>query len=298
MGLSAPRTTIVHARAHGLPPVGFLAHRAGCGAGRISRRGFTLLEVALVIALLLILSALAIPNFVGQLQREELPGSGRQFLSLISLVRSNAAFDGLRYRIRFPEEDEEDAMGGFRQPLIEREADPIEKPDEFVLVTAPWAVGKTFLGVVRCAEVWLGRPSIEDIRRRRESSAEDVEKKIQEKEEQLEPERPPLYVEPDGTTEWATFVLTTAPREVAVEEVENHPRINVILEGPTGLGWLQRPFYDEELDLFEEKNWPAVLRQDLLDARVLTENDVLELRDLPTSSSRSTKEAATTEGRP
>ena len=36
---------------------------------------------------------------------------------------------------------------------------------------------------------------------------------------------------------------------------------------------------EEELDLFEEKNWPIVLRQDFLDPRVLTEDDVLELHD-------------------
>jgi hypothetical protein len=58
-------------------------------------------------------------------------------------------------------------------------------------------------------------------------------------------------------------------------------RIEVILEGPTGLAWLQRPFYDEELDLFEEKGWPAVLRKDFLDKAVLTEDDILELWPYP-----------------
>ena len=56
--------------------------------------------------------------------------------------------------------------------------------------------------------------------------------------------------------------------------------LDLIVEGATGLSWIQRPFYDEELDLFEEKGWPAVLRQDFLDPRVLTENDVLELREI------------------
>ncbi|MCH7632740.1 MAG: hypothetical protein IIB59_05965, partial [Planctomycetes bacterium] len=53
-----------------------------------------------------------------------------------------------------------------------------------------------------------------------------------------------------------------------------------ILEGLTGLCWLQRPFYDEELDLFADKGWPAVLRQDFLRPDMLTEDDVLELREI------------------
>ena len=95
----------------------------------------------------------------------------------------------------------------------------------------------------------------------------------------IDPERPPLFVEPDGSCEWATFVLTTAPRDVELDQLEDHPRLWLILDGTIGLAWMQRPFYDEELDLFEEKNWPAVLRQDFLDDRVLTEDDVLEIRE-------------------
>jgi hypothetical protein len=70
-----------------------------------------------------------------------------------------------------------------------------------------------------------------------------------------------------------------SPSDITLEELEDYARIHVIVEGATGLAWLQRPFYEEELDLFEEKGWPAVLRQDFLDPRVLTEDDVLELRE-------------------
>ncbi|MCH7995276.1 MAG: hypothetical protein IIB57_12650, partial [Planctomycetes bacterium] len=75
------------------------------------------------------------------------------------------------------------------------------------------------------------------------------------------------------------FVLTEAPRGSDIDSLDDYGAIEVIQEGETGLIWLQRPFYEEELDLFEEKNWPIVLRQDFLDPRVLTEDDVLELHD-------------------
>lgn len=242
-------------------------------------RAFTLLEITLVVALLVAISAIAIPNFVRQIEREELPGSVRQLRSLLSLVRANASFEGKRYRVRFPKEDEKDALGGDQQPLIEREDDPIHDPEVFHEVTAPWAFGKTLLGKVWCVEVRLGRPTIEDLRARRDEVTE-ISDELLRSPEDFEPEYPPLYIEPDGSSEWATFTLTNAPRGTKIDELEDHPRIDLIVEGTTGLAWMQRPFYDEELDLFEEKGWPAVLRQDFLDSRELTENDVLELREI------------------
>ncbi len=242
-------------------------------------RAFTLLEVTLVIGLLLAISAIVIPNFIGQIEREEMPGSGRQLRSLLALVRSNAAFDGKRYRIRIPKEDEKEELDDDRQPLIEREDDPIHNPEVYSTVTDPWAVGKTLLGSVWCVEMRLGRPTIEELRDQREEVTE-ISDEIERSPENFEAEYPPLYVEPDGSSGWATFTLTSAPRETPFDELKNHPRIDLIVEGTTGLAWMQRPFYDEELDLFEDKGWPAVLRQDFLNPRVLTENDVLELREI------------------
>ncbi len=248
------------------------------------RYAYTLIEVVLVVGLLLVISALTIPRFARELAREELPGSARQLRSLLTLVSANASFDGKRYRLRFPTEDETDPIGGDRQPIIEREDDPIHEPEVFNPVTSPWAVGKTLLGKVWCAEVRLGRPTIAQLKELRQGRYQsEIEDALEEAldEEGFDPRLPPLIVEPDGTTEWATFVLTEAPRDTDPEGLDEHPSIELILEGMTGLAWMQRPFFDEELDLFEEKGWPAVLRQDFLNPRVLTEDDVLELRNVP-----------------
>jgi hypothetical protein len=74
--------------------------------------------------------------------------------------------------------------------------------------------------------------------------------------------------------------VTDAPPGAQYDELEDYKRIEVILEGQTGFCWLQRPLYEAELDLFEEKGWPAVLRQDFLNRRELTEDDILELREI------------------
>lgn len=254
----------------------------------IALRAYTLVELVLVMGLLVAISAITIPNFVRQIERETLPGSAKQLRSFITLVRANAAFDGLRYRIRFPlmdenREGEEYLLNGRYQPIIEREDDPIHQPEVFNPVTAPWAIGKTFLGDVWCAEVRPGRPSIEKLQQLRQTRS-DIQDALTEafdqEQKNFEAERPPLIIESDGTCEWVTFVITEAPEGTELESLEDFPSIDVILDGETGLAWLQRPFFEEELDLFEEKNWPAVLRQDFLNPNPLTENDVLELHDV------------------
>jgi len=232
--------------------------------------------------ILALIAAIVVPTFIGEMKGEALERSAKQFRSLIAYIRASASFDGKRYRIRFPNEDEEDLFGGQHQPLVEREENPIDDPEVFVLVEDTWSLGRIFLEDVRCAEVRLGRPTIEKLQElRRRGHEDDIEEQLEEAfgEEGLDAERPPLMIEPDGTSEWATFVLTTAPDDIEIDALEDYDRIELIVDGPMGLAWLQRPFYDEELDLFEEKNWPAVLRQDFLIDRMLTEDDVLEIRE-------------------
>jgi len=250
-----------------------------------TRRAFTLLEVSLVIGLILAITAMVVPNLLREIRADEIPRSGRQLRSLLTLIRANAAFDGQRYRLRFPdpETEEIDPLGGLNQPIIEREDDPIRFPEEFNLVTDPWAIGTTLINDVWCAQIRIGRPTIEQLKDERDRQAEKIADKLKEafadEEIEIEAQRLPIVFEPDGTTDWVTFVLTAAPRDIDVRELENEPRLELILEGYTGMAWLQRPFYDEELDLFEEKGWPAVMRQDFLTTRVLTEHDVLEIRE-------------------
>lgn len=245
------------------------------------RSAYTLLEIVLVAGLLVLIASLTVPRLTHLLEREELTGSARQLRSLVTLVRAHAAWDGKRYRIRFPEDQETDPLGGTRQPIIEREDDPLEKPEQFVTVEDPWALGTTLLKDTWVAEVRLGRPTIEELQRLRESRSEieSVLEREFEDVEHFEALRPPLIIEADGTSDWVVFVLTQAPRDTDIEALKEHKRIELIVDGMTGLAWMQRPFYDEELDLFEEKGWPAVLRQDFLSKRQLTENDVLELHE-------------------
>ena len=240
------------------------------------RWAFTLLEVVLVLGLLVLLTGLVMPNLIGQIEGGRLKTSAEQMRSLLTLTRSNAMFDGQRYRIRFPGDDEIDDLGGDRQPIIEREDDPVDEPEVFNRVTDPWVYGKTLLRDVWCAQIRLGKPSLDD----EYLSGERSEELAEEFFEDEDPQYPPLVIDPDGTSEWVTFVLTSVDRETDVEDLEeDDPVIDVIMDGMIGLIWLQRPFYEEELDMLREHNWPPVLRTDFLRAQPLTEEEVLEIKE-------------------
>ena len=55
-----------------------------------ARRGFTLLELLLVIALLAVLAAVVWPNLPGRLAGEQLMHSARQLQSVLYLTRASA----------------------------------------------------------------------------------------------------------------------------------------------------------------------------------------------------------------
>ena len=249
---------------------------------RSRRGGYTLLEVSLVLGILVVIAAFVVPNFIVDYESELLPGSANDMRSLFAMVQAHAALESVRYRVRFPMEEEEDEIGGGIQPIVEREMNPIEDPEMYERVLDPWARQTILRNGIRCAEVRLGRPTIEMLRERERRS--QVEESLAETCEDLDPIRPPVVVEPDGTSDWVVFVITNAPTDIDPEDLaedEESQTIEVIVDGRTGAAWLQRPLYEEEIDLFEEEGWPIVLRQDFLRPDVLTENDVLELQDIP-----------------
>ena len=253
---------------------------------RHKHRGFSLLEILLVTGLLAIVMALVMPNMMGDFVRAQLPESAAQMRSLVQLTRANAMIDGLRYRIRFPREDELDGSGTQRQPIVEVEDEPLAKPEQFRPVLAAWAQDETLLRNIRCVKVRLGKPTIDQLLGQDELAEEAADERLEELEEtskeSYEEDFPPLVFETDGTSEWATFLLTDAPKDVPNEDLDDETefgRLEVILDGLTGLAWLQRTLYVEELEMMQEHGWPPVLRKDFLTPMRLTEDHVLEIRE-------------------
>ena len=247
------------------------------------KQAFSLLEILLVTGVLAVLAAMIMPNLLTSLTKAQLPESARQMRALLQLTRAHAMLDGRRYRIRLPRADEIDGQGETRQPVVEVEDEPLEKPDVFRPVLASWAQDATLKRNIRCARVRLGKPTVEQLLGEVETDEELEEELAEALEEAFEEGFPPLILEPDGTSEWATFLLTDAPGEIEYEELDpqsaEYEQIEVILDGLIGLVWLQRPLYEEELEMMREHGWPPVMRKDFLDPVSLTEENVLEIRE-------------------
>lgn len=248
--------------------------------------GFTLLEVLLVIGLLAVLAVAVAPNLMGSLTRQRLPKSAGQMRSLLQLTRANAMLDGKRFRLRFPREDELDDVGTEVQPIVECEEEPFKAPGIYVPVDAVWARGETLLKGVWCARARQGKPTVEQLLENVDKVKEELDEREKEEDvfyqefmEDFEEDYPPLVFEPDGTSEWFTFIIIEAPRDADDDDLADYPRIEVIFDGLTGLAWLQRPFAEEELEMFLEHNWPAVLRKDFLRPQLLTEQEVIEIQE-------------------
>jgi type II secretory pathway pseudopilin PulG len=236
----------------------------------------TLLELLLVIGVLTILAGLMFPNMLGQIERERLPQSAEQMRALLQMTRANAMFDGRRYRIRFTDPTHGEDAELARQPSIEREDDPLDNPEKFNPVNHPWARGVTLHETVWCAQVLPGKPYLDEGEIAYDAPPAPPNTVGKEKEDPL---RPAIYFEPNGMSPWATFVLTSAPLGTDPSDLKEQPCIDVIFDGETGLAWLQRPFYPEEIQMLVEHDWPPVLRNDFLRPQPLTEDEVLEIRE-------------------
>lgn len=243
--------------------------RLGIAVGRrgpgTRRAAFSLVELLLVIALMLILAWFVVPVFTGELDRRHLEYSIDQVQSLLRSTRAQAMNDGKRYRICWPDEDayeQTEENGKTLQPVLEVEADPIDEPGVFTEVKAVWARGDTLYEGIQCKEVRIGRPTLpeeeelqEELDSRFDQIADGIEEMFEEEEDPFDemfgddPDeigseededavRPPIVFEPDGTVEWATIFLTNG------EEDEEGELLTweIVVDGRTGsVGYRRTP---------------------------------------------------------
>ena len=249
------------------------------GRNKARIRGFTVLELVLVMALISLLVGYVLPSFWGAFQAEALPTSARDLRALLYQVRANAMMEGLRYRVRFPAEGEfEDQPERHYHPLVEREARPVEEPGIFAEVQAAWAREPVLRNSVRCVKFQLGMPRVpEQLDEMTEAPTETEEQKEQELDELWEVQ---LYMEPDGSSDWATFRLAWLRTNEEEENPEEAPTLNVMIDGRTGAIWVQQPLTEEEIELLLRENGSHILHTDRINAPPITEENILRLRDL------------------
>lgn len=239
-------------------------------------RGFTVLELLLVLAVISTLVGLVIPSFYGSFRAEALPTSARDLRALVYQIRAQAMMEGMRFRVRFPREDElVDQPQRLGQPLVERESKPIEAPGVYEPVRAFWARDPVLRESIQCIGLELGMPRVSEELDELEEAPE-----FGEEGEELEIEDVRLIFEPDGSSEWATFRLAWLRTPDEKEDPETAPQLNVMIDGRTGQVWIQQPLEDEEVELLMREQGSHILHMDRIDAPKISEENILRLRDL------------------
>lgn len=162
-----------------------------------TRRGLTLLEVVIVIALLGVLAALVWPDLSSWQGSAQLEESGSRLKALVGMCRAQSMLEARRYRLRFRVD------GSLR---LSRQLDPILAPQTFVKVRDTWTRQPFLL-----EDVWVeavlplpeGPPPIEvedELIEFDEFSEEPIP--VTELEQAVD-----VYFEPDGVSGSARWIL-------------------------------------------------------------------------------------------
>ena len=253
-----------------------IAEGVRSAAAGMRRRGaapaFTLVEILITLSLLVLLASLAWPAMQAQITASELPESAERIRSALAMARCEAVMQHRRFRIRFAPEEQ--------QPKIEEEVDPINQPGVYTAATADWASEEILLANVQVHDIQTGRPvymqalsmttdpdaalkqyeKAEEEKRDREQLRTGMGKGADDNTE-LDPLRPVITFEPDGSTEWATLILARVKSKDTLEEEQ--PQIWVVLDGRTGLALVH----------------PKVTKEQLADSNFYVQREKLELPD-------------------
>jgi len=244
----------------------------------MNRQAFTLIELILVILLMGLLAAFVFPNLGADIKKRSLVESADRLRSLIVMTHARAMQDGVKYRIQFPDtpdpndpkaEDSVDVPTETQQPVVLKQVDPIENPFIFGGFRADWIKQQIMQSGSRCVAVLPGRPNFE-IREQSEIAGPSIS-------EDDKVVFVPLTFNPDGTTDWVTFVLTDLPADTDVEERHVGRILNVIVDGRTGQAWMQRAMRVSEVELMKEKGASPILHVDFTRAGEITEQNILEV---------------------
>lgn len=112
---------------------------------RTRHRAFTLLEIAIVVALLAALAALAVPTLSSMATRRHLNESAYQVRSMLYLAAAEARQQGRRIELAFVDPPAESLLPGASASAAARgvqvrvERDPLGEPNIFSNVQADWA---------------------------------------------------------------------------------------------------------------------------------------------------------------
>jgi prepilin-type N-terminal cleavage/methylation domain-containing protein len=241
----------------------------------VRRRAFTLLEVLLVIALLVLLTAFMLPDLAGNMERRSLVESADKLRALIVMTQAQCMQDGLKRRIEFPgtpdpldrhARKEVSVPTATAQPIVKTQTDALNNPDFFGNDVEEQVLREG----TRCIAVlvWTAEMYCDDA-----AGTGIAGPSISTK---GETSFLGLTINPDGTTDKLAFVLTDLPPDVEPRESDVGRIIYVVVDSRTGQTWLQRAWRTEECLMMAEYKVSPVLRQDYTRPDKITEANILK----------------------
>lgn len=160
-------------------------------------RGFTLLELLIVIALIGVLLAFALPDFTAVREGEHLKESAQRFRVLVAMCRAEAMNQTLRYRIRIRPDG---------SVHVYRQADAVKAPHLYIAPPVEWAQVPVLLPDVWVAAVQVlpeGPPPVRIIDDKLQfPEMEILPSPIEEFEQPID-----VDFEPDGTSNSLRWVV-------------------------------------------------------------------------------------------
>ncbi len=196
------------------------------------RPAFTLVEVLVVIALLALLAAMAVPMFQTDRPDRQMQLACDRLASLMAMCRAQAMLNG--HPVQLAWQTSEDDPSVLPTPLVVHEADPISAPGQFRPMAASWATEPVLPASVRIRLVQPGEFDLSSLVRTQGRFDLPADPALQ-----------AVQFHPDGTADPAVFVLTARlPEGSEQEELQGW----VILDGVSGLAHTKVPPTADEFD--------------------------------------------------
>jgi prepilin-type N-terminal cleavage/methylation domain-containing protein len=243
------------------------------------QRAFSLLELLLVISLLALLLVFVYPDLKGNMRRRSLIESANNLRALIAMTQAQAMQDGVKRRIQFPgtpdpldpnAEKEVDVPLETAQPIVQQQLDPLNNPEIFGHDTEP--TDRVMRQGTRCVAVvpWTTEMFCDNSGGSQiagpDISSQGLTTFV------------PFTLNTDGTCDKVAFVLTDLAPDVEPQEYDVGHILFLVVDGRTGMTWIQRAWRLEECELMarpEYKGVSPVLRADHTDPAIITEANIL-----------------------